>query len=149
EDNFDIYIKQVGVNAPSRLTTDRPADVSPAWSPDGRNIAFLRFSDDGKADLMLMASLGSAPERRLVAFVTPVTREHWRLRLLTWSPDSKWLVVSDGSSELEPRGLFLVSVETGEKRRLTHPSRFDDFEPAFAPDMRHVAFTRYSGSVAR
>jgi len=149
EDNFDIYIKQVGVNAPSRLTTDRRADVSPAWSPDGRNIAFLRFSDDGKADLMLMASLGSAPERRLVAFVTPVTREHWRLRLLTWSPDSKWLVVSDGSSELEPRGLFLVSVETGEKRRLTQPSRFDDFEPAFAPDMRHVAFTRYSGSVAR
>ncbi|RPJ52641.1 MAG: serine/threonine-protein kinase, partial [Acidobacteria bacterium] len=40
--NFDLYIKQVGVEPPFRLTTDPADDISPAWSPDGRFIAFLR-----------------------------------------------------------------------------------------------------------
>src|SRR4051812_11027225 len=39
QDNFDLYVKQVGVIPPLRLTTDPRPDLSPAWSPDGRTIA--------------------------------------------------------------------------------------------------------------
>ena len=42
QDNRDIYVKQVGVEPPYRLTNDPAMDYSPAWSPDGRLIAFLR-----------------------------------------------------------------------------------------------------------
>ena len=36
--------------------------------------------------------------------------------------------------------LFLLSVETGEKRRLTlPPNEYDDVDPSFSPDMRHLA----------
>jgi len=40
--------------------------------------------------------------------------------------------------------LFLVSIETGEKRRLTSPPKglFGDFYPAVSPDGKAVAFTR-------
>jgi Tol biopolymer transport system component len=48
EDNFDIYVKQVGVALPLRLTTGPEPDISPAWSPDGRSIAFLHVIEDGK-----------------------------------------------------------------------------------------------------
>jgi len=37
--NCNIYIKQIGVEPPSRLTGSPAAESSPAWSPDGRYIA--------------------------------------------------------------------------------------------------------------
>jgi hypothetical protein len=40
--NCHIYIKQVGVEPPSQLTNTPMNDTSPAWSPDGRFIAFPR-----------------------------------------------------------------------------------------------------------
>jgi Tol biopolymer transport system component len=95
---------------------------------------------------VLIPSLGSGPERRLLEVAAPNNQSKWRLKLLFWSADGKWLIVPDAPWPDGPMGLFLVSVETGEKRRLTQTARYDDLEPAFSPDMRHVAFARYSGA---
>ena len=40
--NCDIYVKQIGIEPPSRLTDTPEQEYCPAWSPDGRFIAFLR-----------------------------------------------------------------------------------------------------------
>jgi DNA-binding winged helix-turn-helix (wHTH) protein len=48
QDNFDIYVKQIGEGTLLRLTSDPRPDLSPAWSPDGRTIAFLRLDSDEK-----------------------------------------------------------------------------------------------------
>jgi serine/threonine protein kinase/DNA-binding winged helix-turn-helix (wHTH) protein len=40
-----IYIKLIGAGAPLQLTHDARFDQSPAWSPDGRYIAFIRMPD--------------------------------------------------------------------------------------------------------
>ena len=64
EDNFDIYVKVVGAEPPLRLTTDPAADYSPAWSPDGRAIAFLRDLSGGRLAVMLVAPIGG-PERKV------------------------------------------------------------------------------------
>jgi hypothetical protein len=48
-----------------------------------------------------------------------------------------WLVVAESNSEGEPFSLYLLSIATGEKRRLTWPPRkswLGDVDPAFSPD---------------
>ena len=149
QDNFDIYVKHIGPGLPLRLTTDARPDLSPAWSPDGRAIAFLRLSDD-KTDLVLIPSASNGVEQRIAELTTP-NRMFSGVRFLSWSPDGKWIIVSDGSkaSVGASVGLSLVSVETGEKRRLTHPAPWnDDLSPAMSSDMKHLAFARYTGAVS-
>jgi Tol biopolymer transport system component/DNA-binding winged helix-turn-helix (wHTH) protein len=145
-DNTDIYVRLVDGGNCVRLTTHPGDDVNPVWSPDGRNIAFYRSSKEGDG-IFVASSLGGA-ERKLT--------ETWANRFgfgvhswLHWSPDGKWLVVSDKASAEEPFSLFLLSPATGEKRRLTSPppTVIGDCSPAFAPDGKTVAFVRVNSAV--
>ena len=137
QDNYDIYIRLIGPGAPLRLTTDPAEDRSPAWSPDGRWIAFMRFPPSGEAAVLLIPALGG-PERKL-AEINSKTRPQ---SSLAWTRDGKWLLVSEGRRDSEPAGLFLLSTETGEKRRLTSGS---SVSPALSPDGRQLAFIRIFG----
>jgi Tol biopolymer transport system component/DNA-binding winged helix-turn-helix (wHTH) protein len=146
QDNFDIYVKQIGEGTLLRLTSDPKPDLSPAWSPDGRTIAFLRLNSDEKGEILLMPSVAAGPARSLAAVTAPLTL-YPQSKFIAWSPDGKWLVVSDAPSYGGVMSLFLLSVETGEKRRLTlPPNEYDDVDPAFSLDARHLAFARYIGA---
>src|SRR4029077_1939574 len=60
-----VYIRQVGVGDPVRFTKAVEGEYSPAWSPDGRSIAFLRVIDAQRLALMIAPALGAGPERKL------------------------------------------------------------------------------------
>ncbi|HEX6716124.1 MAG TPA: hypothetical protein VF088_03395, partial [Pyrinomonadaceae bacterium] len=143
-DNLDIYVKQIGGGGPPlRLTSDPAVDKFPAWSPDGRSIAFVRERGD-RDEVVLIPAIGG-PERRLAETAPELL---WGPSLdppyLSWSPDSKYLVTVDRASPGELSGLYLLSVTTGEKRRLTTPPApaLADTNPAFSPDGRALAFVR-------
>jgi Tol biopolymer transport system component/predicted Ser/Thr protein kinase len=143
-DNTDIYVKLVAGGEPLRLTTNPAVDRFPAWSPDGSQIAFLRRSE-GSGGIFLVPPIGGA-ERKLAE------GPHFRVGRfsgLSWSPDGKFLAVSDRTSPEEPWAIFLVSVESGEKERLTSPppQSLADHSPAFSPDGRTLAFVRQSAVV--
>jgi eukaryotic-like serine/threonine-protein kinase len=143
-DNYDIYVKLVGQGAPLRLTNDPGDDDSPRWSPDGRTIAFLRFSRDTSAALILVPPLGG-PERKVAQLYFhdprgPLTNQ------LSWSPDSKFLIVSSAATPDGFDRLVAISLESGAIRPLTNPPpNIDDVEPALSPDGRFLAFSRVSG----
>ena len=142
-DNMDVYVKLTDAGAPLRLTTNPGLDNSPTWSPDGKYVACTRF-DKGQSGIFIIPALGG-PERKLLSLGF---ESHWfgNYAGVVWSPDGQSVAFPDKSSALELPGIFVASVETGEKRRLTSPPAeyLGDWFPAFSPDGRTLAFTRSS-----
>jgi Tol biopolymer transport system component/DNA-binding winged helix-turn-helix (wHTH) protein len=137
QNNYDIYVKQIGSSEPERLTTDPAQDVSPAFSPDGRSIGFVRVSkDQATFTIIIMPSIGG-PEQSVaeIPALKPCVIDG---PLFAWLPDGKWVVT---------HGLMLVSIATGEKRSLTFPlppsELLTDAFPAVSADGQ-VAFGRSS-----
>jgi Tol biopolymer transport system component len=128
----DIYVKLIGVGAPLRLTNHPADETSPVWSPDGRYIAFIRTGQP--ATILITPALGGGPERKVFTSSSPLLG-------IDWSPDGKWLALTD-------RRILMVSVETGEERQLTNTTAPSfDLRPAFSPDGRQLAFVRDNGKV--
>ena len=62
----DIYTIDWEGGEPARLTTDTAADLLPAWSPDGRRLAWMRSSSGQPSELWVMNADGSE-KRKLPA----------------------------------------------------------------------------------
>jgi Tol biopolymer transport system component/DNA-binding winged helix-turn-helix (wHTH) protein len=146
-DNDDIYVKLVGSGKPLRLTTDPGRDRYPAWSPDGRWIAFLRVDSNASSSLMLVPALGGA--EREVAQLGPTTITQSGAPIGGWTPDGRWLLLSMKEGR-DQYGLSLLSVETGEKRRLTSPAGVGtgDMFGSISPDGQAIAFSRVQSNGA-
>jgi len=138
--NCDIFVKQIGVEPPSQLSNDPAVDFSPAWSPDGLFIAFLRQLSPGKSAVVVVPRTGG--QERVLG-----ESDVWQVDTnvggpgLAWTQDSRGLVIPSVESGKEGPSLFLLSVATLEKRRLTDGN---DTHPAFSPDGRCLIFARGS-----
>jgi Tol biopolymer transport system component/tRNA A-37 threonylcarbamoyl transferase component Bud32 len=141
EDNPDIYVKLIDAGTPLRLTSNPAKDEAPTFSPDGRYIAFQRTSAEHSAAYLLPALGGS--ERKLADLFSGNTSVNTG-RLGPYSPDGKFLVVSDKELAEEPFAIYLIAIETGERRKLTSPpaGSVGDGSPAFSPDGKWLAFIR-------
>ncbi len=141
ESNFQVYIRQVDADGLLKLTGGSSEHGSPAWSPDGNTIAYLRYGgEDEDSGVYASPALGGV-ERKL-ASLYPVHRIYDRW--LDWSPAANWIAVVDRPSDGAPLSIYIVSVDSGSRRRLTTPppNSLGDTGPAFSPDGRSVAFRR-------
>ena len=145
-DNIDVYVKVIGGGASLRLTDHPGVDTSPAWSPDGRHIAFIR-RERGSGGVYLVAPIGG-PERKIADIRLP--RRSLGLRNLAWSPDAKHLAVVEGGSPQEPGGVSLLAIDTGERTAILEGRRPGGFRhsPAFSPNGRALAFVQTAGLTA-
>ena len=149
QDNHDIYVKLVGPGEPWRLTTNPAHDDQAAWSPDGAQIAFLRFQTEASvADVMVVPALGGA-ERRIAAGVSHCqgSPRGRAMSNLAWTRDGKWLAIGGQPSPTEPGGIWLLEVGGHQRRPLTaapeqRRGAVGDISPTFSPDGRWMAFIR-------
>jgi serine/threonine protein kinase/Tol biopolymer transport system component len=137
---YNIYVQLVGAGSPLQITSARASDLSPAWSPDGRFIAFER--DVGQSHAYFIVPALGGPERKLAnAYPGELGGG------ISWSPDGKYLAVADDGSPNDSRaGIFFVSIESGERRNsgIESPDLYI-VRPAFSPDGKYLAFVSGSG----
>ena len=145
-DNLDVYVMRLGAQDPLRLTSDGAADLGAAWSPDGRQLAFIRQRGLLSGDLYVVPALGG-PERKVLEVRSNFMIAGRTAPLLAWTPDGKQLVFTgqtDDEGDIATGfDFYLLSLETGDVRAL--PITGDGFDggPAFSADGKRLAFTRY------
>jgi len=136
-----LFIKDVDSGQLRRLTgrlSGEQSDVEDdyaAWSPTGDLIAFLRGRHEHRRDLVVVSPLGAGPERKVedADGISP-----------SWMPDGKRIPIVDRLLPGDPFAVFVVSVETGARVRLTSPpvGLWGDTYSAVSPDGRTLAFVR-------
>ena len=133
-EQLDVYVKLIGAGEPVRLTNSAEDEVYPVFSPDSRQIAFVRSLPEGD-EVILIPAMGGA-ERRISSLNSRQTS-------VSFSPDGQNLAVVESGSNNQERGIFLVNINTGERRKLTAPTGFAaDTTPRFSPGGANLAFLR-------
>lgn len=114
------------------------SDRVPSWSPDGREIAWLRYGPGRACEVLVMPASGSGGERSVAAC------DGDDLLSFDWAPDSRALVFGSMSSERDATGLRLLDLQSGRWRDLSYPGRGSalDHAPRFSPDGRWIGFVR-------
>jgi len=123
-----------GFNEKIILETKTPI-ISPSWSPNGLQIAYVRFKNNIGAEVYVQSIL-TGRAKRIASFKGTASAP-------AWSPDGKNLALTlykDGNAEI-----YIHSLSRGTSRRITRNSAADT-EPAWLPDNSALIFTSDRGN---
>ncbi len=130
---FEIYAAPVERERLYQLTDAKERSVWPRWSPDAKQIAFLRDrGGDERFDVWLVDRDGEH-ERNLTDEPNVMHRD------IVWSPDGSEIayVANAGGKKF---ALHVVDVATGTKRALSE-GEYDDNQPRWSPDRTRILFS--------
>ncbi|MFQ5738993.1 MAG: LpqB family beta-propeller domain-containing protein [Acidobacteriota bacterium] len=128
----DLYTVPLSGGGATRITQGMAFDSQPAFSPDGKHIAFI--SDrDGSENLWVATADGSDPKKltkgKKNTFLSP-----------TWAPDSRYVVVSKGGRSTD---LWMYHIDGGSGINLTgadQPARGGEGGPPGATPTRRLRY---------
>ena len=134
----DLWLMPVG-GKPENITTDRFLDTEPAWSPDGR---YLAWSTDRGGDLLdlWIRDMTNGQVRRL-------TSTEGSAMGAAWSPDSRRIAFLNVDGVWRRASVNVVDVANGTVTEI-HGSLFGPGSPSWSRDGQRVliaALTPYSG----
>src|SRR5690606_30281214 len=132
-DRYELQIADAdGAGAETALASFEPI-ISPAWSPDGRRLAYVSF--ENKKPVVYVHSLLDGKRHVAANFKGSNSAP-------AWSPDGSKLAVSlsrEGGSQI-----FLINPDGSGLRRITSSTAIDT-EPRYSPDGQWIYFTSDRG----
>ena len=130
---YNLWVADAdGENAQSALASPEPI-ISPAWSPNGSQLAYVSFESRKPVVYSHDVSTG---KRRLIANFRGSNSAP------AWAPDGRTMAVTlsrDGGSQL-----YTIDANGGEPRRLAQSGSIDT-EPAYSPDGKSIYFVSDRG----
>jgi Tol biopolymer transport system component/imidazolonepropionase-like amidohydrolase len=135
----DLYVMPVG-GAPQNLSHDEALDTEPAWSPDGRWLAWSSDRAGDRLDLWVR-DMASGVERRL-------TRTENSAMGAAWSPDGTRIAFLEVDGFWRRANVSVVEVATGRVTKV-HESLFGPGTPTWSADGKRIAFTALQHYSAR
>jgi dipeptidyl aminopeptidase/acylaminoacyl peptidase len=142
-----LYVYDVEAKSSVQITSGAYEDSEPAWSPDGRRLAFTSNrtqepdANDNSDVFVVEAKAGQKPRA--------VTTSPGTDRSPEWSPDGKSIVYLAGGDPKDiwyaTNSVAVIPVAGGAPRLLTQSLDRNVESPRFSPDGRHVYFVLEEG----
>ena len=129
-----LYVIRPDGTGERKIFTPRHDDIplSPAWSPDGKWIAFVPGAP--RKGVWMMRADGSRLHRITIGKGIPQDP--------TWSPNGKRIAFADRQSPRSDLHDIYVVGTTGSGLRRVASSRFEDSAPVWAPNGGEIVFNR-------
>lgn len=135
---YALWVADADGENPQPMMRSSEPILSPAWSPDGRRIAYASLEDSGH-QVVYVQDVASG-QRQKVSFFAGLNGAP------AWSPDGNSLAVSlskDGNAEI-----YVIDLIGKNFRRLTRHWAIDT-EPVWMPDGKSIIFTSDRGGQAQ
>jgi tricorn protease len=108
-------------------------DRSPAWSPDGAQLAWLSDAS-GEYQLMLGEPMGISPPKAIALPTTGFYSDP------VWSPDGRYILLEDNHDNL-----WTIELATGRTAKVdadAHPDPFRNFGASWSPDSKWITYSK-------
>ena len=137
---FLLSLDTLGVHPITSPPTGTLGDTTPAFSPDGKSLAFVRDTLDVR-EIYLLPLSGGSP--------TQITFDHADIQGITWTPQSDKLIFA--SSRQGQVSLWSISAKGGTPQRLPIAGAGWSTRPALNRKGNRLAYTSvvYSSSIWR
>ena len=125
----NLWLVDLASGMETQLTEDHRLAREPAWSHDGKWVAFAARGQSNNSSIWIIPETGGTAMR-----VTSPERHDF---YPSWSPDGREIVYG---SQLGAVALRIVDLESGQERQFTPDSLFNVRSPAWSPDGSTIAF---------
>ncbi|TAI49209.1 amidohydrolase [Flagellimonas allohymeniacidonis] len=130
-----LWSKKLPNGKPKRLTNGTDFEFEPAFSPDGKTIAFVTWNDQELGSIYKIPTTGGT--------MTPLTSEKGIYRTPSFSPDGKKLVYrkepgnsDQGISFAKNTGLYLMNSDGSNKKWISDEGEY----PLFTKDGQRIFY---------
>ncbi|MCL2644244.1 MAG: Tol-Pal system beta propeller repeat protein TolB [Betaproteobacteria bacterium] len=130
---YELHIADSDGMNPQPALRSHESIISPAWSPDGQQLAYVSF--EAKKPVLYVHTLATGQRRVLANFKGSNSAP-------TWSPDGKRLAVVLTKDALSQ--IYIINADGSGARRLMASDGIDT-EPAWTADGRSIYFTSDRG----